>query len=254
MVVFSRRPGTLVTPGSLLYNTPINSAPTVIDHHPPQSPFPMSGPHPPPLTAPVIQPTITSLSTLQSQFAAFQEDLGGVKSDDVGDVLVQLDALRKAQNTTYMAVAKLEDVIGVPTDAKSKARARRRRGGGANAGSSDPQTTSRKTVFESLASIQSTLDELLVHESRISSSRECSLLCPNPFHLTDLSLIDRAAETSPSSMPGQEPCQTSSSAIPIVDPSQHHPESQSTQPAPTNVHSKGMYARFSRPISLYARI
>lgn len=253
MVVFSRRPGTLVTPGSLLYNTPINSAPTVIDHHPPQSPFPMSGPHPPPLTAPVIQPTITSLSTLQSQFAAFQEDLGGVKSDDVGDVLVQLDALRKAQNTTYMAFSQLEDVIGVPADAKSKTRARRRRGGGATAGNTDPQTTPTKTLFESLASIQSTVDELL-HEIRASSSRECSLLCPNPSHLTDLSLTHRATETSPSSMPGQEPCQTSSSAIPIVDPSQHHPESQSTQPAPTNVHSKGIYARFSRPISLYARI
>lgn len=158
--------------------------------------FPMPGPRSPSMSSaalvqpdPVLEAISASLRALQSQFAAFQENLGYVDAD-VKDVLSQLHALRTAQDKTDRCIAQLEDVVGVTSTAtRARGSARRARGRGTRGGragthteplldtnGADLGTVPGRSLIQSMSSIQFAIAELLALENRASrsQSRSCS--------------------------------------------------------------------------------
>lgn len=132
----------------------------------------------------MLEPISTSLKALQSEFTAFQVDLGGVKSD-VKNALLELHTLRTAQTKAGKAIEELKGVIGVGS-ASTRSKGRGKRGGGRGRGSNPGTTTEsllevvdgagagsvpEKTLIQILASIQSAIEALLVHDSRASQTR-----------------------------------------------------------------------------------
>ncbi|KAF8439020.1 hypothetical protein L210DRAFT_2240098 [Boletus edulis BED1] len=126
-----------------------------------------------PTDAHMLDPISASLKSLQSQFMAFQQDLGSVKSD-VKDALSQLHTMRTAQNTTVKYIAELQDAVGVSaTGARPRGRAKRGRGRGRGGipgittesplemGDAEVGTVPEKTLVQSVASIQSAIEALL---------------------------------------------------------------------------------------------
>ncbi|KAH0835864.1 hypothetical protein J3R83DRAFT_9738 [Lanmaoa asiatica] len=197
---------------------------------------PMSGPYIPSTT--LVQSATDvihePLRALQSQFTAFQESLGNVKSD-VKDALSQLHALRTAQTKTDKCIAELEGVIGVnSTGSGDRGRCDRGRGGRERAATHtesplegvDAETVPEKTLIQSLASIQSAIEELLPRKCRTPQSH--------------LSVISREA-TSPLPLPpsanltGQESFRTSSPPRSLIDPSQQYLTLHPAQFAPATL-------------------
>lgn len=185
-------------------------------HQSPSTPlfFSMPGPHHPSVSPPstalvtdaMAESLLASLRALQSQFTAFQESLGNVKSD-VKDALSQLHALRAAQNKMAKRTTELESIISATSTGGRRGRGRGRGGTAGTHAESPPEgadagTIPEKTLIQSLASIQSAVEVLLARESRASQSRDCLFsLCTNANQLSiclpDLTAIQQEATLQP---------------------------------------------------------